>query len=221
VLRHARSQPSAILLAVQLAGVLLYPFMEGSAGRALFSAFGIAVLGLVVLAVRSSASLTWVGIVLGVPATILLVIQAVTGDDTLLPYSSALEAILYFYAAYGLLRYMLADHEITRDELFAVGATFTLVAWAFAYTYLVVQAIYPESFTADVDPKAARSWMELLFLSFTTLTSTGLSDVVPIRPFARSVNMLEQLAGLGYVAMVVSRLVGLTVMRGGRDGIRD
>jgi hypothetical protein len=216
VLRHARSQPSAILLAVQLAGVLLYPFMEGSAGRALFSAFGIAVLGLVVLAVRSSASLTWVGIVLGVPATILLLIQAVTGDDALLPYSSALEAILYFYAAYGLLRYMLADHEITRDELFAVGATFTLVAWGFAYTYLVVQAIYPESFTADVDPKAARSWMELLFLSFTTLTSTGLSDVVPIRPFARGVNMLEQLAGLGYVAMVVSRLVGLTLRATGR-----
>ena len=36
---------------------------------------------------------------------------------------------------------MLADHEITRDELYAVGATFTLVAWAFAYTYTVVQAI--------------------------------------------------------------------------------
>ena len=55
--------------------------------------------------------------------------------------------------------------------------------------------------------------MELLFLSFTTLTSTGLSDVIPIQPFARSVVMIEQLAGLAYVAMLVSRLVGLTVMR--------
>ncbi len=55
--------------------------------------------------------------------------------------------------------------------------------------------------------------MELLFLSFTTLTSTGLSDVVPIKPFARGLVMLEQLAGLGYVAMVVSRLVALTVAR--------
>ena len=43
---------------------------------------------------------------------------------------------------------MLADHEITRDELFAVGATFTLVAWAFAYGYTVCQAIDPGSFTA-------------------------------------------------------------------------
>ena len=82
----------------------------------------------------------------------LLLIQAVTGSDDLLPYSSALEAVLYFYAAGALIAYMLADHEITRDELFAVGATFTLVAWAFAYTYTVCQAIEPGSFTAAVDP---------------------------------------------------------------------
>ena len=107
---------------------------------------------------------------------------------------------------------MLADHDITRDELFAVGATFTLVAWAFAYVFQVVQAVEPGSFTAAVNPGSDRSWMELLFLSFTTLTSTGLSDVVPIKPFARSVVMIEQLAGLGYVALVVSRLVGLLVL---------
>ena len=214
MLAAARRQPSAILLAAQLSAVLLYPFMKDSgAGRALFSVFGIAILGLVVLAVRNSPGLTWVGILLGLPATVLLLIQAVTGSDDLLPYSSALEAALYFYAAGALIAYMLADHVITKDELFAVGATFTLVAWAFAYVYTVCQAIDPGSFTAAVDPEADRTWMELLFLSFTTLSSTGLSDVVPIRPFARGLVMLEMVAGLGYVAMVVSRLVGLLVMR--------
>jgi hypothetical protein len=216
VLRFARAEPSAVLFAAQLAGVLLYPFMEGSpAGRALFSVFGIALLGLVVLAVQRLPALTWVALLLGAPATVLLVLQAATGDDALRPYSSALEAVLYFYAAGGLIAYMLADHEITRDELFAVGATFTLVAWAFAYSYTVCQAVDPRSFTAAVDPRDARTWMELLFLSFTTLSSTGLSDVVPVRPFARGLVMIEQLAGLAYVAMVVSRLVGLTVMRRG------
>ena len=107
---------------------------------------------------------------------------------------------------------MLEDHEITRDELFAVGATFTLVAWAFAYTFNVIQAIEPGSFTAAIDPTGERTWMELLFLSFTTLTSTGLSDVVPVKPFARGVVMIEQVAGLAYVAMLVSRLVALTVL---------
>ncbi len=213
MLERVRREPSAILLFTQLAAVLLYPFMETSeAGRALFSLFGILVLGLVLLAVRSSPAHTWVAVLLGVPATCLLLIQAVTGDDALLPYSSGFEAVLYFYAAGALIAYMLADHEITRDELFAVGATFTLVAWAFAYTFTVCQAIEPGSFTAAVDPADDRSWMELLFLSFTTLTSTGLSDVVPVKPFARGLNMVEQVAGVTYIAVLVSRLVGLTVL---------
>jgi hypothetical protein len=155
---------------------------------------------------------------MGVPASVLLLVQAITGSDDLLPYSSAFEAVLYLYAAGGLIAYMLADHEITRDELFAVGATFTLVAWGFAYLYTVCQAIAPHSFTAAVDPNDDRTWVELLFLSFTTLSSTGIGDVVPIRPFARSLVMFEQLAGIAYVAMVVSRLVGLTVMRKVRRG---
>jgi Ion channel len=219
VLRAARREPSAVLLAAQLGGVLLYPFMESSdAGRALFSVFGIAILGLVVLAVRSSPAWNWFVLALGIPATVLLLIQAVTGDDALLPYSSALEAILYFYAGGALIAYMLADHVITRDELFAVGATFTLVAWAFAYSYTVCQAIEPGSFTAAVDPQGERTWVELLFLSFTTLSSTGLSDVVPVKAFARSLVMIEQVAGVAYVAMVVSRLVGLMVMRRANTG---
>jgi hypothetical protein len=213
VLSVARRQPSAILLAAQLAGVLVYPAMEDSeVGTALFSLFGIAILGLVVLSVRSSPGFTWVAIVLGTPATILLLIQAITRDDALLPYSSAFEAVLYFYAAGALIAYVLEDHVVTRDELFAVGATFTLVAWAFAYSFTVYQAIEPNSFTAAVSPGADRTWVELLFLSFTTLSSTGLSDVLPIKPFARSLVMIEQFAGVAYIAMVVSRLVGLLVV---------
>jgi hypothetical protein len=218
MIKLARREPSAMLLIAQLAGVLLYPFMEGSdVQRALFSLFGIAILGLVVLAVERSPGLTWVGVLLGLPATVLLLIQAITGSDDLLPYSSALEAVLYLYAAGALIAYMLADHVITRDELFAVGATFTLVAWAFAYAYTVCQAIEPGSFTAAVDPAGERTWMELLFMSFTTLSSTGLGDVIPVKPFARALVMIQQLAGLAYVAMLVSRLVGLTVMRGRPD----
>jgi Ion channel len=214
VLRLAKREPSAVLFAAQLCALLVYPFLDDSgAGRAVISALGIAFLGLVVLSVRSSPAWTNFGIALAIPATVLLLIQAVSGDDTLLPYSSALEAVLYFYAAGALIAYMLADHEITRDELFAVGATFTLLAWGFAYAYTVCQAIEPGSFTAAVNPTGDRTWVEFLFLSVTTLTATGLSDVIPVEPFARTIVMIEQLAGLGYVAMLVSRLVALTVLR--------
>ena len=148
MLSAARREPSAILLAAQLAGVLLYPFMQGSVGRSLFSVFGILILGLVLIASRGSVGFRIVGPLLAIPATVLLLIQAITGEDDLLPYSSALEAVLYFYAAGALIAYMLADHEVTRDELWAIGATFTLVAWGFAYIYVVCQAIEPGTFIA-------------------------------------------------------------------------
>jgi len=213
VLAYARREPSALLLAGQLAGVLLYPFMEGSeVGRALFSVFGIAILGLVVLAVRSTRGLTRVTLLLGAPATGLLLMQAATRSDELQPYSSGFEAVLYFYAAGALIAYMLADHFITRDELWAVGATFTLVAWAFAYVYVVIQAVEPGSFSGS-EADGERTWLELLYLSFTSLTSVGLSDIVPVKPLARGVVMIEMLAGLGYVAVLVSRIIGLTIRR--------
>jgi hypothetical protein len=37
--------------------------------------------------------------------------------------------------------------------------------------------------------------------------------VIPVKPFGRALVMMEQLAGVAYIAIVVSRLVGLTVLR--------
>jgi hypothetical protein len=206
--------PCATLLLVQLLGVLLYPFLETSAaGRAVAAVFGILVLGAALLAVRATPMLTWVAVLLALPSVALLIVEVVTDNEDLAPYSSAFEAVLYFYAAFSLLRYMLADDRVTTDELFAIGAVFTLIAWAFAHTYVVVQALVPGSFTALVRPEDPRTWSDLLFLSFTTLSSTGLSDIMPIKPHARSVVMFEQVAGIFYLAMVVTRMIGLGAAR--------
>jgi hypothetical protein len=210
IIRH----PSAVLLVVQLIGVLVYPFMENSSpGRVVFEIFGALVLALAIWSVRESPGPTWIVIVLGVVASSLSIADAVNTSPTLQFLSAVCHAVFYFWAAASLMVYMLSDRQVTTDELYAVGATFTLVAWAFAYLYLLMQIVQPGCFTAAVDPGAQRSWTELLFLSFTTLTSTGLSDVVPITAHARAVAMIEQLAGVGYVALFVSRLVGLTISR--------
>ncbi len=78
-----------------------------------------------------------------------------------------------------MIRYLFHDDKVTRDELYATGAAFTVVAWGFAYVYAAAQVVWPGSFVA-YDGEGARSWFELLFLSFTTLTSVGLSDVIPV-----------------------------------------
>ncbi len=210
----ARRHPSAFLLLVQLSGVLLYPAMEDTqAGRALFGAFGILVLALALWVVNRSASINWIAWCIAVPAVVLSLLSAWARVPGLLAYAHLLESALYFYTAASLIAYMLQDHRVTRDELYAAGATFTLLAWAFAFAFSVCQQWYPGSFIAAVDPQGPRTWMELLFLSFSVLSSVGLSDIIPVRPEARALVMLESFAGVMYIALVVSRLIGLATLR--------
>jgi hypothetical protein len=207
-----RRTPCLVLLVVQLAGVLLYPTMEkSSAGRSAFALFGLLVLALVLLTLRVTPFLTWVATLGALPAAVLLLVSVFVEDPSLFAWSAGFEMAVYFYAALSMLAYMLQDDEVTTDELFAIPAVFTLLAWAFAFLFVVVQALDPGGFNpAGV---GRRSWMELLFLSFTTLSSTGLSDITPISGHARSVVMLEQVAGVFYIAMVVTRLVSLRSAR--------
>ena len=170
-------------------------------------------LGLAVAAVRLTPALTWVSLCIGAPAVVLTVLTAIfPTDDPLGLASNCTHAAFYLYTAYALIRYMFADNDVTRDELFATGACFTVVAWGFAYVYSGVQTIWGPGQFVSGTPHELR-WVELLFLSFTTMTNTGLSDIVPGGGHARSIMMLEQLAGVNYVALVVARLMGLTLAR--------
>ena len=129
-----------------------------------------------VAAVRLTPALSWVALLLGVPAMVFAVLEAVQPDtDWIVLTSAAVHAPFYFYVSYAMIRYLFHDDRVTRDELFATGAAFTVVAWAFAYVYAAAQVIWPGSFVgADGDDQ---EWFSLLFLSFTNLTSVGLSDV--------------------------------------------
>lgn len=213
---HPRRHPSAYLLAAQLLSLVLYAPLGGAeseAGRLLFGAGALVVVPLAVWVVRRSPSTNSIAWALAVPAIVLSAAAILLDRPQLVLWSSMLESALYFYAAASLIGYMLRDHVVTTDELFASGATFTLVAWAFAYAYVVCQALYPGCFAGAEDPERPRKWLELLFLSVSTLSGVGNGDIVPMGPQARVLVMLEQMAGIGYITVVVSRLIGLSLAR--------
>jgi hypothetical protein len=216
-LRLLARHPSALLLVAQLVAVLAYPFLDQSpAGRAVIGVVGTVVVLLALWAVRRTPALSWVALLLGLPALVTTVLEATHPEsDPLVLVNALVHAPFYFYISYGMIRYLFHDQRVTRDELYATGAAFTVVAWGFAYVYAAVQVVWPGSFVGT-GGGGDRSWFELLFLSFTTLTSVGLSDVTPVLAHARSFVMVEQVAGVFYVALVVARLVGLTVARGAR-----
>lgn len=212
LLIRTRRHPSAVLLLVQLLGMLLYPFIESTeAGRIVFNVFGIVVLGITTSMVRRTPGLAWISTGIAVPAIVLLAAQLIFHLPQLLPWSAAIEALFYFYAAGSLIAYMLGDRHATTDELFAAGATFTLLAWGFTYLFILTQTLQPGSFAAAVNSADPRTWTELMYLSFALLSSTGIGDVIPLTAHARALASIEMFVGLMYLAAVVARLIGLTL----------
>jgi hypothetical protein len=211
IVAYLKRNPSAGLLFVQLLGLVLYPLMDASPrGRAAFGVFGLLVLALALWVVRRSPWLNWIGIVLALPVVALSAAMLISPNPTLFVVAAAFEAAFYFYATGSLIAYTLHDWVATTDEYFAAGATFTLLAWGFAYLYVVCQAIVPGSFVGPGD-EAVRTWTELLYLSIAVLSSVGLSDILPATPMARALVMLESIAGIMFIALVVSRLISLNV----------
>ena len=210
--------PSAVLLFVQLLSILLYPIVQDTpVGRGAFRVAGLTVLGTALYVVKRGPWLTGFAAMLALPVVVLSAWLAFDFDPRRQAVVAALSATFYFYAAGSLIAYMLEDEFASIDELFAAGATFTLLAWAFAYVYLICQYMLPGSFGvvgASGDP---HPWMDLLFLSFTTLSGVGLGDILPVLPMARALVMIEEFAGVMYLALVVSRLIAMSATaRGAR-----
>jgi hypothetical protein len=209
----ARHHPSAFLLAAQLLSLVLYAVFDASSNRRLLlGAFGILILPLVVWVINRSPTIRWTTWLLAVPAFMLSLLSVLYVNPKLLMWSSLLEAALYFYAAGSLITYMMGDYRVTTDELFAAGATFTLLAWGFAYAYLACQLWIPGSFSGGTNSGQTQTFLKFLSLSFTNLSATGLGDILPVTAAARVLVMLEQFSGIGYLAVVVSRLIGMTIV---------
>lgn len=205
-----RLLPSAWLLLLQFVILLLSLLTNDSMTyRAITWALGTLVLLVIAKVIRQTPVFTILGLTFVGGALIFsLFILAGAHHPYVLVIGHAFEAIAYFMAAFGLVRYMFEDRYLTKDELFAAGAVFTLIAWGFAFLYNICQILVPHSFL-NPNVTGMQTWLDLLFLSFSLQSATGLSDLIPLSPAARVIAMMQMFGGVMYLALIVSRLIAL------------
>lgn len=205
-----KRRPSALLLLVQLLAVLAYPFVdENRAGQLVSTAISVGVLSAVVWMVHRSPRPGWIAGVLALCGVGAWAAHAAGGVSALGVIGAAGYAAAYFYAAVSLITYMMSDEQATRDELWAAGATFMLFAEAYAWLFVLCQLLQDGAFLAPGGADRPLTWVELLFLSATNFSATGLSDIIPLSPQARVIAIVEQWNGVMYMALIVSRLAGM------------
>ena len=215
-LASLRRSPSRALLVVQFVALLLYPLSHGSpAGQIATSVISVGVLGVAVWMVHKSPRAGWFAALLAVLGVGLWSLHSATGGLRVGVAGSIFYAAAYFYAAYSLISYMMEDEHTSTDELWAAAATFMLLVEAYAWLFMGTQLLQPGAFTALAadGSQPVRSWVDLLFLSGTNFSATGLSDIVPLTPFARMLCIIEQWNGVMYLAIVVARLAGMLKSR--------
>ncbi len=88
-------------------------------------------------------------------------------------------------------------------------AIYLNVAAIFALAYRVIDAFGPGRFVFPLGRSSSHTIAELIYFSFTTLTTSGFGDIVPHDPFARSLTNIEGVIGQLFPATLLARLITL------------
>jgi Ion channel len=164
-----------------------------------------------VSAVAAIARTRWsfvIASLLAIPAMLFQLHAIISDDSSHLIGVWAFNAALYGVTIGYLLRYVFLRDVITGDKLWGAAAGYLMLGALWGFLYAIAESFQPGSFAGggvSVPPRTA----DLLYFSFTVLTSTGFGDIVPVLRYARTLCVLEQLTGALFLAILIARLAGV------------
>ena len=100
------------------------------------------------------------------------------------------------------------DREIDLNLMAGTLAVYMLLGVTWAVCYDLMEEISPASFDLPDEDQYSR-WNQLLFFSFTTLTTLGYGDITPASALARIMSVIEAMTGTLFVAVMIARTVSL------------
>ena len=105
-----------------------------------------------------------------------------------------------------------APGRITHHRLEGAVILYLNVAIVFASSYRLIAELDPAAFAVTTQPRTeAAAVAAALYFSFSTLTSTGFGEILPVNPIARSMANLEAVMGQLYLAILLARLVTMNI----------
>ncbi|MGD9591287.1 MAG: ion channel [Candidatus Berkiella sp.] len=116
--------------------------------------------------------------------------------------------IFYFCVIIILLGNITQPKMVTKDILLGSLCVYILIGMLFGSIYLHIEYYYPHSF--DLSNININSNQDIIvnfaYFSFTTLSTVGFGDIVPLSIMAKSIVIIEEISGIFYLAILVSRL---------------
>jgi len=153
-------------------------------------------------------------------AVLSLIVSIITGQELLVKAANQYLALtsvnLLFYIIFLGLTILIIVHrlfteaEVTGNTIQGGISVYFLMGLFWAFCYQLMLNLDPTSIQL---PDQFYDYLELLYFSFTTLTTLGYGDIVPVSEFARNLTVLEAMLGQIFLTVFIARLVGLYIGR--------
>ena len=200
---------------------LLYPLMVELDLVVLYRLGFIAFLIVALWSVSRDRRVLITALVLGVPTIVGQFGIFAAPTPAVLLSTGSLALLFLGFTTFVILRAVLGGGKVTGDKLAGAICVYLMLGLTFAILYSLMQVTHPGAFLlpeALLGPDLGHGGEYVfIYFSFSTLTTLGFGDIVPVAPFARTLTWMEAAAGQLYLAILIARMVGLHLVHRHED----
>ena len=206
----------AYFLCVLILNILVSPFVDQFPGGFLVETALLTLVFLSALLAIGGRLRTLVGAVLVAPALVGEWLSYGRSDPSFSVAVLGSGLLFIGFVVLEFLRFIVRAPRVDFGVLCAGIATYLMLGLLWSFAYSLVDRLLPNSFVFTVGPVSGHSMNDFnaLYFSFTTLSTVGYGDIVPVSGVARMLAMVEAVFGMFYVTLLIARLVSLYSFKG-------
>ena len=207
--RTLSKSPYTFLSGVMLSTWLLYGVLPANIANVFASLFALGAMGVTLKALRQDSRLFWIYATVAVFAAWTdLVYWFFATNGTPIVWLRLVTAIVLIgatlLAIYFTIQHLFSRPEVTGDTVIGGICLFLTIGMLWHLLYYTFELVYPGTI---VGPHAPVTEFDLLYFSFTTLTTVGYGEFTPVTKVAKIFANFESIVGVIYPATFIASLV--------------
>ena len=207
-LRQLFLQRCCYLFMLLLTLIAISPFIEGPRGSYLLAGLN----AFIVLSAAAAVGRTMLSFLVVFCVIAGAVGLRIASDDSgqaaLFNWALVLHVLVYVTVIALLMRYVFGPEVMDSDRLWGAAAAYLMVGILWCFLYALVELREVDTFLVRGTPTRL-ALTDLLYFSFSTLTTIGFGDIVPVTRLGQVVAVLEGIVGTLFLAILIAKLVGV------------